>query len=302
MTAATIDELTLSGEPACWAALGFNVADGAIVLGAVTVRFAEPRDGRGILGWSLRDLASTALDGLPTTRSQQAAGRVARDARVAEHANGVTAIDHIVAISPDLERTVAALQTAGLDLRRIREEPTPAGAPRQAFFRIGAEVLEVIQEPDEAVARGGGPDHPARFWGLALLTEDLERTLAAFGPHVGSIRAAVQPGRRIATVGRTAGLSVPVALMSRDEGTSRDGARWAAARERVDPKIVSSSSERAGSAGHHPAVKLACDRRGRPTTKGRTSPPIPLLRPKSHRSWGPVARDRQPRPASSAAS
>ena len=223
MTAATIDELALSGDPSRWAALGFNVADGAIGLGEVTVRFVERRDGRGILGWSLRDLTSTALDGLPTTRSQRRAGGSA--ARVAEHANGVIAIDHIVAMSPDLERTVAALQAAGLDLRRIREEHTPAGAPRQAFFRLGWEILEVVQEPDEAVARGGGPDRPARFWGLALLAEDLERTVAALGPHVGSIRAAVQPGRRIATVGRTADLSMPVAVMSRGEGASGDAGR-----------------------------------------------------------------------------
>jgi len=51
----------------------------------------------------------------------------------------------VVAISSDLDRTVAALQAAGLDLRRIREEPTPAGAPRQAFFRLGAVILEVVQ-------------------------------------------------------------------------------------------------------------------------------------------------------------
>jgi hypothetical protein len=223
MAAATIDELTLSGSPSRWAALGFNVADGAISLGEVTVRFAEAQGGGGIVGWSLRDLKSTALDGLPTTRSEQPIGGVAGAAHVAEHANGVMAIDHIVAMSPDLGRTVAALRVAGLDLRRIREQPTPAGAPRQAFFRLGREILEVVQEPDEAVARRGGPDRPASFWGVALLAEDLERTVAALGPHVGSIRAAVQPGRRIATVGRAAGLSVPVALMSRGEDASVDG-------------------------------------------------------------------------------
>ena len=36
-----------------------------------------------------------------------------------------------------LDRSVRALQAAGLDLRRVREQPTPAGAPRQAFFRLG---------------------------------------------------------------------------------------------------------------------------------------------------------------------
>jgi hypothetical protein len=214
MTAVTIDEITLSGDPERWAALGFTIADGALRLGDVTVRFAEHPGSRGMLGWSLRGLADTELDGLPTTRSTRPAP--AGDAGV--HANGVSAIDHIVVVSPDLDRTVGALQDAGLSLRRIRDEPTPAGAPRQAFLRLGGEILEVVQEPDEALARGGGSDRPARFWGLALLAEDIERAAAALAPNISPVRAAVQPGRRIATISRAAGLSVPVVLMSPGEG------------------------------------------------------------------------------------
>ena len=120
----------------------------------------------------------------------------------------------MVAITPVLERTVAALQAAGLDLRRIREEPTPAGAPRQAFFRLGATILEVVQEPPEAIERGGGPDRPAFFWGLAFLASDLDATVAGLGDKVSEARDAVQPGRRIATLRRAAGLSLPVALMT----------------------------------------------------------------------------------------
>src|SRR5208282_2353484 len=112
------------------------------------------------------------------------------------HPNGVVAIDHIVAASPSLERSIPALQRAGLDLRRIRDEPTPAGAPRQAFFRLGAEILELIQEPESVLAQGGGADGPARLWGLALTVTDLDRTLADLAPHVGSARAAVQQPRR----------------------------------------------------------------------------------------------------------
>jgi hypothetical protein len=211
--AVTIDEITLSGDPEPWAAVGFALADGVLQLDGVTVRFVERPPDRGMLGWSLRGAVSTSLDGLPTTSST----RPAPVADLGEHANRVTAIDHVVAMSPNLERTVAALQAAGLDLRRIREEPTPAGAPRQAFFRLGREILEVVQEPEEVLSHAGHADRPARFWGLALLTQDLELTVEAFGPNVSPIRAAVQPGRRIATVARTAGLSVPVALMSREE-------------------------------------------------------------------------------------
>jgi len=136
------------------------------------------------------------------------------------HPNGVIRIDHVVAISPAFERSVAALEASGLDLRRVREEPTPAGAPRQAFFRLGAEILEMVAEPDEIAERAGGPDRPVIFWGLALLTSDLDATAAAFAPHCGEPRAAVQPGRRIATIKRSAGLCTPVALMT--PGEDRD--------------------------------------------------------------------------------
>ena len=214
MPGPTLDELTLGDDPARWEALGFAVGDGGSRIGGVRLRFDAAGSGRGILGWSLRDLSSTELDGLPTRISQRPPA--AAEDTVA-HANGVIAIDHIVAFSPAFERSVQSLQAAGLDLRRIREEPTPAGAPRQAFFRVGPEILELVQEPDEARERAGGAEGPARFWGLALLVDHLDRAAAAMAPHVGAARAAVQPGRRIATLRRSAGLSVPVALMSRDE-------------------------------------------------------------------------------------
>jgi hypothetical protein len=225
----TIDELVLADEPARWAALGFTVAAGCLQLGNVRVRLAGPGAGRGILGWSLREIASTELDGLPTTHSDSPppSPPLPLPPSATIHPNGVKAIDHLVAFSPALDRSVRALQAAGLQLRRIREQPTPAGAPRQAFFRLGEEILEVVQEPDvqepdTALERHDtalerhrtGADRPARFWGLALLVEDLERTVESMAPHVSEIRPAVQPGRRIATLSRAAGLTIPVALIS----------------------------------------------------------------------------------------
>jgi len=204
----TVDELEVADAPAAWSALGFEVDDDICVVGDVRIRLAGPGAGKGLTGWSLRDLESTELDGLATTRSDRQApgGQPA-------HPNGITAIDHVVAITPALERTILALGDAGLDLRRIREQPTPAGAPRQAFFRLGATILEVVQEPPEAIERAGG-DHPAFFWGLAFVAPDLDTTVAGLGDRAGEIRPAVQPGRRIATLRRTAGLTVPVALMT----------------------------------------------------------------------------------------
>jgi hypothetical protein len=204
----TIDELTVADAPDAWSALGFELDGDICVVGDVRIRLAGSGAGKGLAGWSLRDIEVTALDGLATTRSE----RQPPSERPA-HANGITGLDHVVAITPALDRTVAALGLAGLDLRRIREEPTPAGAPRQAFFRLGANILEVVQEPPEAIERGGADRH-AFFWGLAFVAPDLEATVAELGEHVSEIRPAVQPGRRIATLRRSAGLAVPIALMT----------------------------------------------------------------------------------------
>jgi hypothetical protein len=209
--AVTIDELAIADQPERWRATSFAVHDSRCQLGSVRLRLAgrQQDEGAGILGWSLRGIASVELDGLPTSASESSPPPPAP-----AHPNGVIGIDHVVVFSPALDRTVAALQAAGLDLRRIREQPTPAGAPRQAFFRLGEEILEVVQEPEAVLERDGGPDRPARLWGLALLVQDLDRTLAALAPHASPARPAVQPGRRIATVRRSAGLAIPVALMS----------------------------------------------------------------------------------------
>lgn len=239
MPGARLHELTIADEPARWTAVGFAVEDGVVHVGGVRIRLAGRGAGRGIVEWALRDLASEQLDGLPTRRADAEpggdgaapppparAGDPIRGvlashpdgdahASAPAHPNGVVALDHVVTITPALDRTVVALEAAGLDLRRIREEPTPAGAPRQAFFRLGTVILEVVQAPEEALERSGGPDGPAFFWGLAFKVADLDATVAAIGEQRCSPpRPAVQPGRRIATLRRSAGLAVPVALMT----------------------------------------------------------------------------------------
>jgi hypothetical protein len=207
---ASIAELTIADEPAAWAGLGFAVEDDVCRVGGVPIRLAGRDAGRGIVRWVLHGVQSAALDGLPTRIASAPA-----DAPAPPHPNGIAALDPVVAIATTLDRTVAALQAAGLDLRRIRDEPTPAGAPRQAFFRLGEAILEVVQASDDAIERSGGSDGPAFFWGLAFKVADLDATVARLGDHVSEPRDAVQRGRRIATLRRSAGLAVPVALMSR---------------------------------------------------------------------------------------
>jgi hypothetical protein len=58
-----------------------------------------------------------------------------------------------------------------------------------------------------------------QFWGLAFTVRDLDACAALLGDTLGSVKAAVQTGRRIATLRHTdVGLTVPIAFMS--EATS----------------------------------------------------------------------------------
>lgn len=176
--------------------------DGASRVGTVTLRFGAPGAG-GIAGWTLAAIAGEGdLDGLPTRRGPAPDASAPAPA----HPNGALRLDHVVVMTPDLERTLAALQSAGLDLRRIREAGGPGRPLRQAFYRLGEVVLEVVGDVE--------PAGPARFWGLVVVVDDLDALARRLGDRLGRPRDAVQPGRRIATARERAGLGLPVAFMT----------------------------------------------------------------------------------------
>lgn len=206
---AELTELHVGDPPDAWGSVGFRISGESCVVGSVPIRLTGTAQGSGLLRLALHDFGGGELDGLPAERAAEPAGESAGRA----HPNGVTALDHVVAFTPDLDRTVAACEAAGLDLRRVREGPTPAGARRQGFFGLGETILEVVEHPPDSPA-AADRDAPARLWGLAFTVEDLGATAEMLGPLLGEPREAVQPGRRIATLRRTAGLTVPVAFMS----------------------------------------------------------------------------------------
>jgi hypothetical protein len=191
-----LDELVLGDPPEAWEALGFAAVDGIVALGGVRLRLTGR--GGGIAGWSMRGIELDAdLDGLPTTVSE------APPPEPLAHPIAAVALDHVVALTPDFDRTAGKLRAAGLDYRRTRDA---GNGFRQAFFVLGPCLLEL----------GGPAEVPqARFWGLTLVVEDLDAAAERLGDRLGSVKDAVQAGRRIATVRREAGLGVPVALMTR---------------------------------------------------------------------------------------
>ena len=191
-----LDEIVLGDEPEAWRSLGFTVADDVVALGGVRIRLAG--SGGGVIGWSLRDLPGGAdLGGLDAASSD------APPPDPVAHPIGATAVDHVVALTPDFDRTVRALRAAGLDYRSTREA---GGGFRQAFFVLGPCLLEL-----------GGPapdEETPRLWGMTLVVDDIDAAATRLGDLLGRVKDAVQPGRRIATVRREAGLGVPLALMT----------------------------------------------------------------------------------------
>ena len=80
---------------------------------------------------------------------------------------------------------------------------------RQAFHRSGEVIIEVVQTRSSV---------GTSLWGFVLVTNDLDDMVERLGGDVLSApKAAVQPGRRIATVRSSVGLGVNVALMSPDQ-------------------------------------------------------------------------------------
>jgi hypothetical protein len=181
-----LGEILVPAPPEAWEALGFTVEDRSIAIGAVRIRLGAA------VGLRLRGLeVGHDLDGLPISASTAPARPAAT------HPIGAIAVDHVVALTPDLERTTRKLAAAGFDHRATRGH--------QAFFVVGPCLLELVAHRD----------HSPRFWGLTLVVEDLDEAARQLGERLGPVKDAVQPGRRIATVrSRAAGIATPLALMT----------------------------------------------------------------------------------------
>jgi hypothetical protein len=202
--------LELRAEPDAWRAAGFTVGeDGRCRIGTTDLVLSGG-DG-GFAGWTIADAipGDDGLDGVATRVADDAAP--VSDEAVATHANGITAIDHVVLATPDTARTFATLEAAGFALRRVRDAGTPQRPLRQGFLLFADVLLEVVGPPEPAP---GTADAAAALWGVTLVAADLAVAAASFGDTLGAARAAVQAGREIAVVDRSAGLGVRVALMT----------------------------------------------------------------------------------------
>ena len=203
-------ELVISAEPQAWRDAGFAVdEEGVSQVGLVRLRLEPGVGDGGLRSWALAaapDVGITDVDGLPTGHGAPPS----MPEPPGDHPIGASVIDHVVVATSDLARTIAAIETGlGLPLLRTRDAGSVGAPMRQAFFRMGEVVLEVVggAEPEP----GGAP---ARFYGIAITVEDLDAAVEHAGDRIGKPKPAVQPGRSIVTFRKEAGLGVPVALMS----------------------------------------------------------------------------------------
>jgi hypothetical protein len=200
VAAPRLAEILIADPPERWRALGLAVGPaGATQVGPIRLTFGAPGE-RGIVGLGVRDVPDGEVDGLALRAVDPADA-----APPGTHQLGVEAVDHVVVSTPDFDRTLGALEAAGFELRRVRDAGPDT---RQGFYVLGDAVLEVVGP------RQADGDGPAAFWGLVLVVADLDAAAQRLGPLLGAPRDAVQPGRRIATVRREAGLGTAVALMT----------------------------------------------------------------------------------------
>ncbi len=210
-TPVTLAQLTIADPPDVWESLGFAVAGSRTSVSGVEHNLVGASgEGHGILGWTLAGLVTPPpqgrIDGLVTSVAERPGSPAP-----ATHPNGVVSIDHVVVATADLGRTVGCFEQLGLSVRRTRDSGTYGTPMRQAFFKLGTIVLEVIgaAEPMPEYA-----DRPAGFFGVAFTVADLDATAAYLGERLHPAKDAVQPGRRIATLDRGAGSTVAIAFMS----------------------------------------------------------------------------------------
>ena len=196
---AEVNALNVADAPELWREMGFQIDAGVAVVSGVRHVLGGP--GTGIGSWEIS--GPSGFTELPTV-----CGERSDTPATPTHPNGVCALDHVVVMTPDLSRTIAAFEAGGMPLRRTRDVGSSAHPMTQAFFKLGHVVLEIVGSPTES---GAGP---ARFWGLTFTVRDLEATESLLGQQLRPSKPAVQAGRRIATLDRAVGSSVPIAFMS----------------------------------------------------------------------------------------
>lgn len=211
-------QLTIGGEAAAWSSAGFDVmelpsGESVCQLGSVQLLF-DPASDRGIAGAAING-TSGIIDSLEFGEITNSASSGISIYPPSIHSNGVTSIDHLVVTTADCDRTTLAFEARGIHSRKVRTFGDDAAKMRQTFFWLGDVILELVG-PDQSETSG-----QAMFWGLALISDNLQETVDYLGGRCTPIKPAVQAGRKITTIKtREIGIATSLAVMSPHSKTS----------------------------------------------------------------------------------
>jgi hypothetical protein len=184
---------------------GFEMSSGhALAFAPVCIQLVETTDGPyGLATWTFHGDRNERLALDPTAAPPTFLSSRPPAASLVAHPNGVTGVDHVVAMVPALDAVTAGLETwAGLSLRSRKE----VRGVRAAFMRAGSTVIELLEMRSI--------DRPA-IWGVALATDDLDKTVAIVREQGGrpSKPAPAVQGGLISTVAPADFLGVHLAFM-----------------------------------------------------------------------------------------
>ena len=206
-------QLTIGGvSTSAWSSAGFEVmelpsGESVCQLGSVQLLF-DPTYRRGIAGAAVNGMSGT-IDSLEFGEITYSTSSGINAYPPSVHPNGVTRIDHLVVTTADCDRTTLALEASGIHSRNVRTFGDDGAKMRQTFFWLGDVILELVG-PDQSEANG-----QAIFWGLALISENLQATADYLGERCTPVKPAVQQGRKITTIKtREIGITTSLAVMS----------------------------------------------------------------------------------------
>ena len=231
-----LELLRLGDSAAAWSAAGFFVsAEATVTLGQTIIECTG--QGEPFQGWQIQDCQiqdcqtqgsqiqgsqiqghdsgssiseDSSIDGLKLLAASEQ-GPSLNSVAPQPHPNGITSIDHIVVSTGDSQRTIAAFESAGFEVRGSRSTSSYGSPMRQTFFWAGDVIIELMG-PDLGEATS---ESAAQIFRLALVAADLGSTAAALGELLGTPKAAVQKGRQIAGLRtKNVGIGLPIAVMS----------------------------------------------------------------------------------------
>ena len=151
--ALTLDELTVADAPASWAAVGFELDGDTCVVGDVRIRLAGPDAGRGLIGWSLRDVEER-----PSSTGWRRRARIARrrpsgaGAPQRHHRDSTTSSRSRPRSTARSRRWRPPASTCAASARS-RRRPARRGRPSSASARPSSRSC---RSRAEAIERGGG--------------------------------------------------------------------------------------------------------------------------------------------------